>query len=78
MRGVGYLELANESDGTGSRTSDILGTDTVAARAVEVDPATRERVLKVAEHLGYQPNRAARGLITGRTVLEEYLKNDEE
>jgi len=33
----------------------------------KVDPTTRERVLRVAEHLGYQPNRAARGLITGRT-----------
>lgn len=32
-----------------------------------VDPATRDRVMRVAEHLGYQPNRAARGLITGRT-----------
>jgi len=32
-----------------------------------VDAATRERVLRVADHLGYQPNRAARGLITGRT-----------
>src|SRR5512140_2920400 len=33
----------------------------------KVDPATRERVVRVAEHLGYRPNRAARGLITGRT-----------
>jgi DNA-binding LacI/PurR family transcriptional regulator len=33
----------------------------------KVDPLTRERVLRVAEHLGYSPNRAARGLITGRT-----------
>lgn len=32
-----------------------------------VDAATRERVLRVADHLGYRPNRAARGLITGRT-----------
>ncbi|MDX6280257.1 MAG: LacI family transcriptional regulator, partial [Kribbellaceae bacterium] len=32
-----------------------------------VEPATRERVIRVAEHLGYRPNRAARGLITGRT-----------
>ncbi|WP_327248820.1 LacI family DNA-binding transcriptional regulator [Streptomyces sp. NBC_01320] len=32
-----------------------------------VDPSTRERVLRAADQLGYQPNRAARGLITGRT-----------
>jgi DNA-binding LacI/PurR family transcriptional regulator len=32
-----------------------------------VDAATRERVLRVADHLGWRPNRAARGLITGRT-----------
>jgi DNA-binding LacI/PurR family transcriptional regulator len=32
-----------------------------------VEAATLERVTKVAEHLGYRPNRAARGLITGRT-----------
>lgn len=32
-----------------------------------VDAVTRERVLRVAAHLDYRPNRAARGLITGRT-----------
>jgi len=32
-----------------------------------VSPATRESVLAAAERLGYQPNRAAQGLITGRT-----------
>ncbi|MFI5932084.1 LacI family DNA-binding transcriptional regulator [Actinoplanes sp. NPDC051494] len=32
-----------------------------------VHPATRERVLRAAGDLGYHPNRAARGLITGRT-----------
>lgn len=32
-----------------------------------VRPATRDRVLAVAAELGYQPNRAARSLITGRT-----------
>jgi DNA-binding LacI/PurR family transcriptional regulator len=32
-----------------------------------VRPQTRERVLRIAAGLGYVPNRAARGLITGRT-----------
>lgn len=32
-----------------------------------VETATRDRVIQVAESLGYRPNRAARGLITGRT-----------
>ncbi len=32
-----------------------------------VNPATRRRVLQVADELGYQPNRAARGLVTGKT-----------
>jgi LacI family transcriptional regulator len=33
----------------------------------KVDQNTRERVLALVEELGYRPNRAARGLITGRT-----------
>lgn len=32
-----------------------------------VNPSTRARVVEAARRLGYQPNRAARGLITGRT-----------
>jgi len=32
-----------------------------------VNPATRDRVRQTAASLGYHPNRAARGLITGRT-----------
>ena len=34
----------------------------------QVNPATRDRVLAVAEQLGYRPNKAARALITGRTT----------
>ncbi|GAB3261014.1 LacI family DNA-binding transcriptional regulator [Kineosporia babensis] len=33
----------------------------------KVDERTRERILTLAAELGYRPNRAARGLITGRT-----------
>jgi DNA-binding LacI/PurR family transcriptional regulator len=47
-----------------------VSTSTVSralSRPDIVDAATRDRVLRVAEHLGYHPNRAARGLITGRT-----------
>jgi len=32
-----------------------------------VRPATRELILRAAEDVGYRPNRAARGLITGKT-----------
>ena len=32
-----------------------------------VSPDTRQRVQVAAERLGYRPNRAARGLITGKT-----------
>ena len=32
-----------------------------------VDAVTRERVVRIADALGYRPNRAAQGLITGRT-----------
>jgi DNA-binding LacI/PurR family transcriptional regulator len=34
-----------------------------------VDPATRERIAKVAAELGYVPNRTARGLRTGRAAV---------
>ncbi|MEU4693573.1 LacI family DNA-binding transcriptional regulator [Actinoplanes sp. NPDC023714] len=37
------------------------------ARPEQVRPDTRERVERAARDLGYYPNRAARGLITGRT-----------
>ncbi|WP_229074679.1 LacI family DNA-binding transcriptional regulator [Actinoplanes sp. DH11] len=38
------------------------------ARPDQVRPDTRERVERAARDLGYYPNRAARGLITGRTA----------
>ena len=36
------------------------------AGSTTVAPGTRERVRRAAENLGYQPNRAARQLVTGR------------
>jgi DNA-binding LacI/PurR family transcriptional regulator len=70
-------------DGSGRGGDDLMAvTIHHVARAAEVSvstvsraftvpemvhPQTRRKVLQVAEELGYQPNRAARGLVTGRT-----------
>ncbi|MGH3490141.1 MAG: LacI family DNA-binding transcriptional regulator [Actinopolymorphaceae bacterium] len=51
-------EAAGVSPSTVSRALAMSGL---------VTPATRERVERAVARLGYQPNRAARGLITGRT-----------
>jgi LacI family transcriptional regulator len=51
-------KAAGVSPSTVSRALDPAGT---------VSAVTRERVQAAADRLGYQPNRAARGLITGRT-----------
>lgn len=51
-------KAAGVSPSTVSRALDPGGT---------VSAVTRERVQAAADRLGYQPNRAARGLITGRT-----------
>jgi len=39
------------------------------ARPQDVAPATRDKVLDTARGMGYRPNLAARGLITGRTGI---------
>ena len=38
-------------------------------KGASVAPLTRERIMKVAKQLGYQPNAFARGLITKQTNL---------
>jgi len=50
--------LAGVSPSTVSRALSMPGV---------VNPATRARVMAAADSLGYAPNKAARGLITGRT-----------
>ncbi len=42
----------------------------------KVNPATRDRVLKIARELGYEPNQAARSLTGGRTDLIGLLVPD--
>ncbi|MEV0157143.1 LacI family DNA-binding transcriptional regulator [Micromonospora sp. NPDC050686] len=54
-------EVAREAGVSASTVSRALSAPEM------VNDATRERVLRAAERLGYAPNRAARGLITGRT-----------
>lgn len=54
-------EVAREAGVSASTVSRALSTPDM------VNATTRERVLRAAERLGYAPNRAARGLITGRT-----------
>jgi LacI family transcriptional regulator len=54
-------EVAREAGVSPSTVSRALSAPEM------VNPTTRERVLWVAQRLGYAPNRAARGLITGRT-----------
>ena len=36
---------------------------------IAIPQVTRERVMKVAEELGYRPNRAARALVKGQTQM---------
>src|SRR5690606_34147412 len=42
----------------------------------KVNPATRERVLKIAQEMGYVPNQSARSLTAGRTDLIGLLVPD--
>lgn len=53
-------EYTGVSVSTVSRVLNGRGTDFIS-------DATRQRVLKAAQELGYRPNRAARALVTGRT-----------
>ncbi|WP_152360173.1 LacI family DNA-binding transcriptional regulator [Microlunatus speluncae] len=42
----------------------------------KVNPATRDRVLKIAQEMGYEPNQSARSLTAGRTDLIGLLVPD--
>jgi LacI family transcriptional regulator len=52
-------ERAGVSDATVSRVLNNVN--------VRIAPETRQRITRIAKEMGYQPNRAARALATGRT-----------
>lgn len=67
MRSLDVAQLAGVSRSAVSRTF-TPGT--------YVSPETREKVLRAAEALGYQPNALARGLITRRTGIVGIVSTD--
>lgn len=58
--------VATIRDVAGASGVSIATVSRALAGSTIVAPATRERVRRAAEELGYQPNRAARQLVTGR------------
>jgi LacI family transcriptional regulator len=67
---VRLVDVAKRAGVTVSTASRAL------ARPEMVRPQTRERVERAATELGYEPNRAARSLITGRTGVIAILVPD--
>jgi LacI family transcriptional regulator len=66
---VEIAKRTNLSPATVSRVLNGKGVGFISA-------ATRTRVLEVAKDLGYEPNRVARGLVTGRTqVVGAWIRN---
>jgi len=71
--------MANKklSEAIGATSYDVAELAGVSQSAVSrafrkgasVSPKTREKIMRAAKHLGYQPNAFARGLITRRTNL---------
>jgi LacI family transcriptional regulator len=64
MEGAMAATVRDVADAAGVSTSTV---SRALAQPQMVKPETRDRVRLAAERLGYTPNRAARGLITGRT-----------
>ena len=72
---MGHLDLRWDDSQVAVTIRDVARQAQVSVSTVSralsapglVKEATRQRVLDVVRGLGYQPNRAARSLITGRT-----------
>lgn len=59
--GITIRDVARAAGVSTATVSRALGNPAM------VDPTTRERITRMADSMGYRPNRAARSLITGRT-----------
>jgi DNA-binding LacI/PurR family transcriptional regulator len=57
------------ADASGVSQSTVSRVLTGAPNAIPINPATRERILKVARQMRYRPNPLARGLRGARTML---------
>lgn len=69
-RAINSAAVARQAGVSRTTVSFVLnGSDNAAA----IPAATRERVLRAAEELGYQPNHMARVLLTGRSYLIRLL-----
>ena len=61
-RRVRMIDVAEQA-GVSRTTASFVLND----RAAGIPEATRQRVLSIARQMGYEPNAAARSLVTGRT-----------
>jgi len=59
---ISLREVAERAGVSGATVSRVLNDVNV-----QITPETRQRVKRIAAELGYQPNRTARALVTGRT-----------
>lgn len=69
---ITMVEIARRTNLSPATVSRVLNGKGVGF----ISAATRQRVLDVARELGYEPNRLARGLVTGRTqVMGAWIRN---
>jgi LacI family transcriptional regulator len=69
---ITMVEIARRTNLSPATVSRVLNGKGVGF----ISATTRQRVLEVARELGYEPNRLARGLVTGRTqVIGAWVRN---
>src|ERR1051326_2173072 len=71
--GVTLKDVAERAGVSTMTVSAVLNTQ---SKNIFVSEATRQRVMALAQEMGYRPNRAARALATGRTNVVEFWTRD--